>query len=651
MGDKIFFGVEIDIERFGIKNDGTSPLETSAGLNQALQFAKEGGFSKIILPTGTYLIHETAPILIDIKNAVIDLNGSTLQINTNGLEKYSIVEFRDGAENVRLTNGTIRGDKDTHDYLTIKGGHEWGCGLLFKTGTNLQMDNITVTNMTGYGISIESGLVVTADRYYTLWTKDVTQGAISDSGDMVASTTTTRTVNAYDISVCGGQFELGYTLGYLGYPYLKNREYTAYFYDNNMAFIQKKDCLQFRKVDIPSGAKYVHFVYPQASVVSDLGYYAWITNLKPPTNCKLTDCLIEGNRCLGLAVCGGQQWTVENNIFKSNGGAAANHAVDFEDSFELIQDYMFKNNKFINNKYDLTVAAGDNLMFEDNEFQNGAFVWERTTNYKFIGNKFNGGVVKYKIKRTGCEIRDNRYVNSNLSTASLSALTITLNHETLINTHIGNDAPGTKFVDSNITSTIKPYMSDAVLENCTIEVAGAEASSLVFKYCKIKNSEMNLHADHNFENCEIVNSKFVTYSNTTQLQFKSSQLMNSQMMVTTSGAASVIIFDGCYATMTTDLPLVLLSAGKTRNLIFSNNTVVNEIAKPVIELYDTWYTLPNGNATIQGNNFTQSNYGYVFDGVNITSGIFTFTDKNNTITGAVMLSPKYIGNPHFVINT
>lgn len=651
MMDKLVYEVEIELSRFGIKNDGTSPEETSNGINRALDYAKGQGFSKIVFPKGTYLIHETNPIVIDLKNTVIDLNGSTLLINTNGLEKYSIVEFRDGAENVRFTNGSVRGDKDTHDYFTVKSPHEWGCGIVFRSGKNLQIDNITVSDVTGYGIYTENG--VGANRFHTLYNKDVNQGAISDDGNIVESTIVSRTAKPYDVSVCGGQFELGYTLGYQGYPYLLNAEYTSYFYDNDMKFLQKKECIQFRKVDIPESAKYVHFVFPQSRVLGNVnGTYAWITNLKPPTNVKLTDCLLKENRSLGLAFCGGQQWVIENNIFEANGGNAPNLAVDFEDGWELMQDVIFRNNKFINNNADLVVSAGDNLVFEGNEIQNGAYFWERTTNYKVIGNKFNGSSVTYKTKRTGCEVRDNEYKNTAVSTISLSPLVITLANETLLDCQLNRAiSTGAKLINCIIKATGKPYMKNASMENCTIEVVDSEAFNLILKNCKLKNTHFNLHTEHSFENCEIKGSTFSTHSDTSRIQFKGSHLVNSQMLYSTWGAATEAVFEQCKITMDTNLPPVRLSAGKTRDLIFKNNTVINETAKPVIELYDALYTEPNGNATIEGNSFTQTKYGYVFDGVKITKGIFKFTERNNNITGATMINPKYMENPYFVITS
>lgn len=46
----------IELERFGISNDGTHPVETSKGINAALQHAKQAGKNLIVFPPGTYLI-------------------------------------------------------------------------------------------------------------------------------------------------------------------------------------------------------------------------------------------------------------------------------------------------------------------------------------------------------------------------------------------------------------------------------------------------------------------------------------------------------------------------------------------------------------------------------------------------------------------
>ncbi|WBW98961.1 hypothetical protein [Oceanirhabdus sp. W0125-5] len=640
----------VELDKFGIKNDGTAPVETSKGINEALQYAKNKGYEKIIFPMGNYLISELDPIVIDLKNVIIDLNGSTFQINTNGLEKYSIIEIKDGAENIRLTNGVIRGDKDTHDYETIKTPHEWGHGLVFKGGINLEVDNISITNVTGYGVYTESG--VGANLYHWLYTKDIVSGAISDDGKMIENNESCRTKEAYDISMCGNQFELGYTLGYQGYPYLKNKEYTSYFYDETMNFIQKKECLQFRKVDIPQGAKYVHCVYPQANIVSTLGYYAFVTNLKPPVNVNFHDCLIKENRSLGLGFCGGQHWTIENNIFEGNGGNAPSYAVDFEDGWELMQDVIFKNNKFVDNNNDLVVCAGDNLIFEANEFTKVVYIWPRTTNYHFKGNKFNGSSITYQLADNDCKINSNHYNNGTVryNLTSPKLLDYTAFNETIIDSSVtGTEGLRLKECTINVEN-IKPFIKKIIFENSTIQVKEAEASNLKFVGCKISGEKWNLQNNHYFESCELNQLIFNTYINTDIINFNNCNFISSKILFNTWGSEAEVILENCEVLTELDISLISLSAGKTKLLRLFNNKINNKSNKPIIDIYDTTYSIPNGNIVLENNELIQDKYPYILDGRDINQGIINFTDKDNTISGPQMLNPKYINNQYFIIN-
>jgi len=143
----------LDLSQYDIDSDGTlSPGETSAGINAELKKASTDGYKKVIFPNDTYVISEETPITIDFSGMVIDLNGSTLQINPNERDDYSIFEFVDGAEEIRLTNGTIKGDRESTTPVNRKYGH----GIVLKGGQRIQIDNITVKNATGNGIRIEN---------------------------------------------------------------------------------------------------------------------------------------------------------------------------------------------------------------------------------------------------------------------------------------------------------------------------------------------------------------------------------------------------------------------------------------------------------------------------------------------------------------
>jgi len=420
---------EIDLKKFGISNDGTQPEETSNGINQALQDARMSGANRIVFPKGTYLISETAPVVIDHKDTVIDLNGATLQIHVNGLSRYAVVEIIDGAENVRLTNGTLRGDKEKHDYKTKPGSHEWGAGIRFVSGRNIEVDHITSCGMTGDGVSSASSGTrnrpeLLARIMHSIYAKDLEPGAFSDQGAKIPSNEKTRSIMPFNITPCQGQFELGYVAGYMGYPFIKGRVYQACFFDAEMNFIGRQKCLQYRKVAVPSKAVWMHLEFNQPEV-SDIpahagaakgGWVARITNFRPPVDVHFHDNVLSQNRRLGMAFCGGQQWLIEDNVFADNGGTNPAFGVDFEDGAELMQDVVFRRNRFKGNRAgDLVVCAGSELIFEENEFEKSVVTWGRAHNYVFRNNRFNGGSVSYSTRTGIASIHDNRYENCKLS--------------------------------------------------------------------------------------------------------------------------------------------------------------------------------------------------------------------------------------------
>ena len=96
----------IDLKKFGISNDGTNAEQTSKGLNAALQEARESRDNRIVFPKGTYLISENDPVIFNHEDTVVDLNGSILKINPNGLPDYSLAIIADEAKNFRLTSAS-----------------------------------------------------------------------------------------------------------------------------------------------------------------------------------------------------------------------------------------------------------------------------------------------------------------------------------------------------------------------------------------------------------------------------------------------------------------------------------------------------------------------------------------------------------------
>lgn len=353
-----------------------------------------------------------------------------------------------------------------------------------------------------------------------------------------------------------------------------------------------------------------------------------------------------------MAFTGGIDWIIKNNTFESNGGNAPNYAIDFEDGWELMQDILVKGNKFINNNNDVVICAGNNISFENNDFKKGVYFYPRTTNYKFINNIVDGGIVTLQVKLSSCEVSGNTYKNNSTINAGASSnleYKYNLINETIINSSV-NIASGNKLVNSSIYNSTKGYRIVGYLENCTIETSGKlEAVNLILNQCTILNSSMNLQNSINIQNYEISNSYFETYGNTSSIYFKSSNIINSQLSFNTWAAACDVTFDSCIITIDSELSFIRISAGKTKLLSIIDNQIKNTSTNALIYMYDTSYSIPNGNVVLSNNNITQSIASYVFDGVIIKSGIVNFTNKNNTIISTTLLNPIYINNSYLNI--
>jgi hypothetical protein len=500
----------IELEKFNISNKGTDAVETSKGLNAALQHAKKRNANRITFPQGVYLISATDPIVIDHQDTVIDLNGATLQMEPNAETRYSVVDIVDGAENVRLTNGTLRGDKDKHDFSSNNGSHEWGHCLIFHGGRNLEADHLRLTNATGDGANSRFSGARTrpellAKIAHSVYKKHLEQGAFSAEGRKIDSTEKTRSIKPFDVSECGDEFEFGYSAGYLGYPFIRGRAYQAYFYDAGKNFLEMKKCLQFRKTPIPQAAKFLHLEFNQAEVPDEPfhagagrgSFVGRISNFKGPVDVHFHHNKLVGNRRLGLAYCGGRRWLIEDNLLAGNGGTAPGYGIDLEDGWEFMQDVVIRNNSFHDNlRGDLVICAGSELLIEGNSFENSVAVHARPHNYTFRNNKFQGGHVGYKTRTGVASIHGNTYENCTLS--------ITFDSKGVadgINRQAGQAVatPPLRLVDEtlvNVEQISGTYFdfSGATLNNAHF-VAGEDTRLVEFHDCEVHESSIQYEAE------------------------------------------------------------------------------------------------------------------------------------------------------------
>lgn len=636
----------VDIQKFNINNNGLNPIETSKGINDALNYAAKNKYDKITFPKGEYCISEENPITM-ASNLIVDLNGATFKINDNGLQHYTVIDFSN-CSNSQLINGIILGDRETHDYKTIEGSHEWTCGIVFNNCDNCILDNVTISSFPGYGISSSLGENL-SDLIIGVTKENLSIGNINDKGKLNNKKGTIRTIDPLNISNVGGEFELGYNKGYMGYPYMQSKEYLSYFYDENMKFISKVDnCKQYKKVLIPDNAKYVHFVFkqdyvPERGDTDFNGTTVFLTNYSSPNNITIKNCLIEKNKSLGMGICGGYNWNIENNMFKENGGGAPGYAIDLEDGWEYMDSFLFKNNKFIGNNNDIVSCAGDNIIFENNSFTSTVYMWGRTTNYKFLNNSFSNIAMNINYEySTDTECSGNTYNNCRIAITSKNKdAEFNINNENIIDTHVNTMPENVSIIDSKITAdnidNIRIYGN---FKDCHISKVTGSLVNFRGEKCKINNSNIYIQEEVNFKESNIEDTNIASFTTTEKITLDNNQLKNTKISLSTWGCPTEVLLKNNTISIDKD-SLLHLSAGVTKEVILDNNTIENNSNKSLINLFDTSYTKAKGKLILKNNTINQGNSDYIFDGVKIESGEFDFIYNNNHINGAKLINPIY----------
>ncbi len=117
--DSFGYSYMIDLNRWGIKNDGTAAEATTKGINDAIIWAKSQNYNHVILPGGIYLLKPDPATLscIVMKSGMHFemVEGCQLQLETNSSPYYRMMDVT-GVKNAKISGGILIGDKKTHQY-------------------------------------------------------------------------------------------------------------------------------------------------------------------------------------------------------------------------------------------------------------------------------------------------------------------------------------------------------------------------------------------------------------------------------------------------------------------------------------------------------------------------------------------------------
>ncbi len=147
----------INNDFFGISDDFSNARKTTEGINEAIRYASRNNIEYIKLKEGNYSIMANRSEngkrgIILCSNITLDLNSSKIEAESNNATNYSLITIAN-VENIKLLNGILIGDKNTHEY-TDNSTHEWGMGITIRSANNVQIQNIQITQTTGDGIYI-----------------------------------------------------------------------------------------------------------------------------------------------------------------------------------------------------------------------------------------------------------------------------------------------------------------------------------------------------------------------------------------------------------------------------------------------------------------------------------------------------------------
>ena len=173
-------------DTYEINDLSTSSSESAARanteiLNNHLKIvANSDYYQKVKLKEGTYYFYIDIDTAISISsykengvtyrmdNIYLDLNDSKIKMYgtlDNPISDYRYYIFKvNNVKNVSISNGTITGDRKSHDYSVTHpdadtlNTHEWGIGINVKDSTNVTLKDLDIHDTTGDGIRIQDGM-------------------------------------------------------------------------------------------------------------------------------------------------------------------------------------------------------------------------------------------------------------------------------------------------------------------------------------------------------------------------------------------------------------------------------------------------------------------------------------------------------------
>lgn len=658
----------IDLKRWGIRNDGSKPLETTRGINRALVWAHNSGITAVTLPNGTYTIDKNNAIEM-VPNMLFELNEKvTIQKEPNGKESYFLLRVGYGDNNVTLRGGVYKGDKDLHDYSKrdsphTPGTHEGGYGISVIGAENVTIEDVTATHFTGDGLVLGGHGTMVRDLYENSFES----GGIDAKGKMVADGTKIRTSKPlkFDHAIFKDrrEFEMANNLKL-------PRSFDIHFYSSKNVLISSRKSLNARDIiSLPDGASYAHLVFSQKGFK---GAYIEQWNRVVSSNVVVRDSEFAYNRRQGITVGGADHVLIVNNELHHMKGTMPQSGIDVEGGFgengNRNSNIMIKGNKFHNNaSYDVILYDGRDAIVEGNHLASkgaiGLAVSPPFTGALVKGNHFDGTrIVAYH----DVAFQNNRLNNSY---TTLEGPRITIDGMDITDGILGISAKEAYGVTAkNVTITSKSKSVEAGLSLFGKKVKLSDIT--IIGESKLRTLSGGVEPGSVIDNLQVLNYNSVyglslppaTYTN---CRFQGAEGSKTGAVGLSMGGKYV--FDGCHFQVSStaingllaehpklDLTVrdstfeglgdaSLISVQSAANTLLENNTLnANRLTREKVELIklnDYWKRNEKHDvlkAIIQGNTITSNLPSIGISTVYAGTGAPPYTVKNNKLLVAAL---------------
>jgi len=558
----------IELDRWGIKNNGTDALNTTNGINSALLWAKDNSLYTVVLPKGQYLIDKNSSILLQ-SNTHYKLYDCLFIKESNNLTGYSILTC-DSVKNVTIEGATLKGDRETHDYSS-GGTHEWGHGIECKNSCyNIEIKNCEAYECTGDGFVTSMDFSAIGGAQHPA---HFAKGDINSQGNIDNTKTNYTTVSKY-FDVTGNLVKsVGYFYyagdGYGGYGTGSNLNKTVikvHFYKSDDTYLGFRNTRSYEFIyldSLPAGTTKVRFSFLQ-NFDSMNGNLHYVMCAKIPQYINFSNCKSHKNRRLGASINGGRFVTFDSceiynnsNPLSRSTGVNPGYGIDIEDGYMTNQKITIRNCNIYDNRA-------------------GAFVCISTRGVHVENNKFRGAFV---FSGSG----DDYFSLNNMYYGSISGRSITS----------GVEADGTFCTFRNDTvfgESVSILGGNTTLENCVFSKSsltlGGETSKVINCKLTFDDPEKDIVLRFSGTNVEIYNSLFDIRRSrgTASASYNSSEnviLSNVKFLTNTTGGGHYVgtknlLVDNCEfnhrGTSTNYSRMMISESMRVENSIFKNQS-------------------------------------------------------------------------------